>query len=106
MTSDTHTVNALGPSRSGYHPLGEVIDHQKIISYIQEGILHASKNIEEVEVGAIKGTLENVKVIGDKGFENLLEGVARAAHTAKTTFPIIFIVLYLCSIVFLFFFFF
>ena len=106
MTSDTHTVNALGPSRSGYHPIGEVIDHQKIISYIQEGILQASNNMEEVEVGALKGTLENVKVIGDKGFENLLEGVARAAHTAKTTFPTIFVVLYLFSIIFLFFLFF
>lgn len=105
MTSDTHTVNALGPSRSGYHPIGEVIDHQKIISYVQEVISQASKNIEEVEVGVIQGNLENVKVIGDRGFENLLEGVARAAHIAKTTFPIIFFVLYLVSIVFLFFFF-
>ncbi len=105
MTSDTHTVNALGPSRSGYHPIGEVIDHQKIISYVQEVISQASKNIEEVEVGIIKGNLENVKVIGDRGFENLLEGVASAAHIAKTTFPIIFFVLYLVSIVFLFFFF-
>ena len=105
MTSDTHTVNALGPSRSGYHPIGEVTDHQKIISYVQEGISQASKNIEEVEVGIIKGNLENVKVIGDRGFENLLEGVASAAHIAKTTFPIIFFVLYLVSIVFLFFFF-
>ncbi|WP_287587619.1 DUF2070 family protein [Candidatus Borrarchaeum sp.] len=105
MTSDTHTVNALGPSRSGYHPIGEVTDHQKIISYVQEGISQASKNIEEVEVGVIIGNLENVKVIGDRGFENLLEGVARAAHTAKTTFPIIFVVLYLFSIIFLIFFF-
>jgi len=105
MTSDTHTVNALGPSRSGYHPIGEVIDHKEIISYVQEVISQASKNIEEVEVGVIKGNLENVKVIGDRGFENLLEGVARAAHIAKTTFPIIFFVLYLVSIVFLFFFF-
>ncbi|MFX1465390.1 MAG: DUF2070 family protein [Promethearchaeota archaeon] len=103
MTSDTHTVNALGPSRSGYHPIGEVIDHQKIISYVREGILQASKNIEKVEVGVIKGYLENVKIIGERAFENLLEGVARAAHTAKTTFPIIFIVLYLFSIIFLIF---
>lgn len=106
MTSDTHTVNALGPSRSGYHPIGEIIDHQKIISYVQEAISQASNNIEEVEVGVIKGNLENVKVIGDRGYENLLEGVARAAHIAKTTFPIIFLVLYIISIVFLYFFFF
>jgi putative membrane protein len=106
MTSDTHTVNALGPSRSGYHPIGEVVDHKEIISYIQEGIFQASKKIETVEVGAVNGTLQNVKVIGDKGFEKLLDGVARAAHTAKMIFPIIFVALYLLSIIFLFFFFF
>ncbi len=105
MTSDTHTVNALGPSRSGYHPIGEVIDHQKIVAYVREGIKQASENLEEVEVGVIKGTLENVKIIGERSFENLLEGVAKAAHVAKTTFPVLFAVLYLSSVIFLIFFF-
>ncbi len=105
MTSDTHTVNALGPSRSGYHPIGEITDHQDIISYVSEGINKAVENLEKVEVGVIKGTLENLKVIGEKSFENLLEGVAKAANVAKTTFPVIFTVLYLCSVFFLIFFF-
>ncbi|MFX1520461.1 MAG: DUF2070 family protein [Promethearchaeota archaeon] len=103
MTSDTHTVNALGPSRSGYHPIGEVTDHQKVIAYVQEGIKQASKNLEKVEVGTIKGTLENVKIIGEKSFENLLEGVATAAHIAKTTFPVLFALLYIFTLVFLIF---
>jgi len=104
MTSDTHTVNALGPSRSGYHPIGEVTDHQRIIAHVREGIKQASENLEEVEVGVCKGMLEDVKVFGDKSFENLLEGVSKAAHISKTAFPILFAMLYIFSVIFLIFF--
>jgi putative membrane protein len=103
MTTDTHTVNALGPSRSGYHAIGEVTDHQKIINYVQEAITRAGEKLGEVEVGAIKGTLENVKVIGERSFENLLEGVAKAANITKTTFPVLFAVIYIFTLVFLIF---
>jgi putative membrane protein len=45
MTSDTHTVNAMGPSRSGYHPIGEVTDHQKIIAHVREAVIRATKDL-------------------------------------------------------------
>jgi putative membrane protein len=101
MTSDTHTVNALAPSGSGYHPLGEITDHHTIIEYIREVVIKANENLEEVEVGVIKGTLEDVKVMGDTGFETLLEGVTNGANMAKRSLPLILGALYLFSAVFL-----
>jgi putative membrane protein len=89
FTTDTHAVNAVILSRRGYHPIGEAINHEKLIGYIKRATLAAVSDLERAKAGARSITVRNVKVIGEKKLEILcllIDGTLQKAK--KTVIPI------------------
>ncbi len=71
FTTDTHSVNALTLNKRGYHPIGEVMDHEKIIAYVKEAVHAAVANLEWARVGCRDVLIPKVRVIGQKSLEKL-----------------------------------
>ncbi|MGQ9506483.1 MAG: DUF2070 family protein [Candidatus Bathycorpusculaceae bacterium] len=69
FTTDTHSVNAVVLNKRGYHPVGEVIDHETLIGHVKEAVIVALSDLEKVKVACRRITVSDVTVIG----ENLLE---------------------------------
>jgi putative membrane protein len=90
LTTDTHAVSAIVLTKRGYHPIGEVMDEEKIIGYVKQAVLDALNNLEPVEVAWRRVTVPNVKVIGVKQIESLSslleKAMQRAKHLAATIF--------------------
>jgi len=91
FTTDTHLVNAIVLVERGYHPVGEVIDHEKLIEYIREATVGAASNLERVKVGCRKVEIHNVKVIGEKALETLCLLIDRAKRRAKRIVAPVFV---------------
>ena len=93
LTTDTHVVNAIVVTERGYHPLGEIINHQKLIKHIKDAVKQALENLEPVEVSWSRTTIRNVKVIGDHQINRLSvlvnEVVERAKRASVIVFPVI-----------------
>ncbi|MEM3549998.1 MAG: DUF2070 family protein [Candidatus Bathyarchaeia archaeon] len=83
LTTDTHSVNALTLTKRGYHPIGEVVDHERIIGYVNEAARNALANLRHAKVGYRKGALQNVKVIGRDTLEKLCSLPDKAVQKAK-----------------------
>ena len=90
LTTDTHTVNGIVMVERGYHPIGERIDHERLITYIKEAINIALKNLESVDVLWDMITIKDVKVIGEKQIDSLSIITEKTAHKAKRMASIIF----------------
>jgi len=89
FTTDTHSVNAVILNKRGYHPVGEAIDHEKLISCIKEATLNALSNLESVATACTKITVSDVKVIGEKQLETLCLLIDKALQrTKKALIPI------------------
>lgn len=89
FTTDTHSVSAVVLNRRGYHPVGEVIDHERLIAYIKEATLSAISNLERVKAGCRIITVPDVKVIGEKLLEKLCLLIDKSLQRAKKiVFPI------------------
>jgi putative membrane protein len=85
FTTDTHSVNAVILSERGYHPIGEAIDHEKLIGHIEEAMLAAVSDLERATAAARSITVRNVKVIGAKKLETLCLLTDRVLRKAKKT---------------------
>lgn len=83
FTTDTHIVNAVVLADRGYHPVGEVVDHDKIIEYTRLAALEAMKSMDEVIVAWRKVLVPKVKVVGEKQISELSLLTDRAAKKAK-----------------------
>jgi len=83
FTTDTHAVNALILTEQGYHPVGEVIENEKLIGYIKDATHSALANLEEVGVSCRSIKVPNVKVIGAKQLETLCLLVDKVLQRAK-----------------------
>ena len=83
FTTDTHSVNALTLNERGYHPLGEVIDHEKLIGYIKEALNAALTSLEPVKFGCRSVTIPKVRVIGQKPLEKLCMLPDKSVQRAK-----------------------
>ncbi len=83
FTTDTHAVSALVLTEHGYHPIGEAIENEKLISYIKEATLNALARLERVGVSCRSITVPNVKVIGAKQLEALCLLIDKAIQRAK-----------------------
>ncbi|MCS7115251.1 MAG: DUF2070 family protein [Candidatus Bathyarchaeota archaeon] len=83
FTTDTHSVNALTLNERGYHPIGEVIDQKKLISYIEEVTNSAIANLETAKVGFRSVVIPKVKVIGQGSLEKLCLLPGKAVKRAK-----------------------
>lgn len=89
FTTDTHAVNAVTFSERGYHPVGEVIDHEKLVGCIVEVAKNALASMEPAMFGYRSAVMRNVKVIGRKPLEKLCTLTEEVIQTAKrVVFPL------------------
>jgi putative membrane protein len=90
FTTDTHAVSAVILGRRGYHPVGEAMNHETLISYIQEVSKAAVASLEECKAGCQRLTVPNVRVIGEARLASLSLLVDKALRRAKQTVAPIF----------------
>lgn len=83
LTTDTHMVNGITLVKRGYHPLGEVIPHQRILNYVKEATQLAMSDLQEAEVAWNSGEARQVKVIGPKYLKELAQLVDSTAKLVK-----------------------
>lgn len=83
FTTDTHAVNALVLTKRGYHPVGEVMNHEKLISYVREAAFAAISDLERAKVACRTEIVPCVKVIGAKQLETLCLLADRTFQKAK-----------------------
>jgi putative membrane protein len=83
FTTDTHSVNAVILRGRGYHPVGEAIDHEKLIEYIKGATLTALSTLERVKATCRNITIPDVKVIGEKRLNTLCLLIDRTIQYAK-----------------------
>jgi putative membrane protein len=92
LTTDTHAVSAVVLNSRGYHPVGEVMNHEKLIGHIKNVVSESIKNLEPVKVAWRTITVPNVKIIGAKQIERLCmltdRAMKRAKKSALMLFPI------------------
>ncbi len=97
FTTDTHMVNAVVLNERGYHPVGEAMDHAKLIEYIKNAVTAARADLEPAEAGWKTEAVANVKVIGEKQIEAMCmlaeKATKRAKRLALIVFPILGIAL-------------
>jgi len=83
LTTDTHVVTGVVPTARGYYPIGEAIDHTKLIGYIREVAVKALDDLKPAEASRRTGTVPNVKVIGEKPIADLCLLIDEAMKQAK-----------------------
>jgi len=83
LTTDTHAVCGVVRTARGYHPVGEVMDQSKLISYIRQAAVNALDNLEPAEASWRIEIIPNVNVIGEKRIEDLCLLADRTAKQAK-----------------------
>jgi len=83
FTTDTHAVSALVLSSRGYHPVGEVMDREKLLGYIREAVMKAEAVLGEARFSYGELTVPDVKVIGAKQLESLCLLIDKALRRAK-----------------------
>jgi putative membrane protein len=83
LTTDTHAVCGVVRTARGYHPVGEVMDQSKLISYVRRAAVKALDNLEPAEASWRTETIPNINVIGEKQIERLCLVADRTAKQAK-----------------------
>ncbi|MEM3695346.1 MAG: DUF2070 family protein [Candidatus Bathyarchaeia archaeon] len=83
FTTDTHSVNAIVLNERGYHPVGEVIDHEKLIAYITEATKKALGNMERATVASRAITVSDIRVIGESSLAKLCLLIDKTLKRAK-----------------------
>jgi len=104
FTTDTHVVNAIGPSRRGYYPIGERIDQEKLLNYIRKATQEALSNLSEAKVAFKKVKVERVKVLGEKNILEVTRLVDVIMKKIKTLAVTIFLPVISLAVVLTFFF--
>jgi putative membrane protein len=83
FTTDTHAVSALVTGRRGYHPVGEVMDHELLVRYLGEVAKKAEVNLEACRAGCIQFVVPQVRVIGEERLHSISTLVDKAIVEAK-----------------------
>jgi len=83
FTTDTHAVSALVTGRRGYHPVGEVMDHDLLVRYIGEVARKAELKLDACKAGCIHFTVPKVRVIGEERLHAISMLVDKAIVKAK-----------------------
>ncbi|MFQ5836896.1 MAG: DUF2070 family protein [Candidatus Bathyarchaeia archaeon] len=93
LTTDTHAVNGIVLTPRGYYPLGEAMDQEKLIKYVEQAATNARSNLEPVETAWFTRVTPNVRVIGEKQVGKLCmlaeEAFLRAKRLAAIIFPLV-----------------
>jgi putative membrane protein len=92
FTTDTHAVSALTTGgqagRRGYHPVGEVMDHDLLIRYICDVAKNAGADLEVASAGYLHFVVPQVRVIGEERLKSITSLVDKAIKKAKQMLPI------------------
>lgn len=83
LTTDTHAVTGITLTPRGYHPVGEAISHEKLISYVKQATLNALKDLEPAEVAWQTISIPRVKVIGRNQIETICRLTEKTLQQAK-----------------------
>jgi len=83
FTTDTHSVSGIVLGRRGYYPIGEVIDHEKLIGCIKEVALAAVAELKSAKVGCRSISVSDVRVIGRERLESLSDLTDKGLRRAK-----------------------
>jgi len=83
LTTDTHAVNGIALVKRGYHPIGEVMDQEKLIGYIKQAVQDALMDLELAEVSYQELIIPDVKVVGEKQVNDLCLLTEKAVKEAK-----------------------
>jgi len=70
-TTDTHAVNAVVMTRRGYHPIGELVDDERLIEYVKAASHEAMSSQARAKAVCLNMTVPGIKVIGEKKLETL-----------------------------------
>ncbi len=84
MTSDTHLVNAIGATSSGYFPIGENMDKQKVIDYTVETVEKAVSRLRTSRAHHVRTKIPGVSVLGSKGLRALRQVLESGFSLFKT----------------------
>ncbi len=71
MTTDTHIVNGIKTIERGYHPVGEVVNREKLVEYIKMTVIAALNKAQKGEVAFIEGDISDVRIIGEEKLKDL-----------------------------------
>ncbi len=97
LTTDTHAVNGITLTRRGYHPVGEVMNQEKLIAYVRQAVQYALRDHELAEVSHQTHVIPDVKVVGKRQVTDLCllteKTVNEARRLALLLFPLTGIVL-------------
>jgi len=97
LTTDTHSVNAVTLNARGYHPIGEVMNHDKLIEYVNKAVQAAIANLSPARVGFRCVEIPKVKAIGKEALARLCmlpdKVIRRAKIAAVPLFAATFLVL-------------
>jgi predicted neutral ceramidase superfamily lipid hydrolase len=73
----------------GYHPIGEVMDHDILIRHIRENVKTALSNMEPASFGWRVGAVADVGVIGEEQIRKITLLADKALKRAKLiSFPL------------------
>ena len=93
LTTDTHAVTGVVLTTRGYHPVGEVINHEKLIGYIKQATLNAMEDLEPADVAWCTKTIPKVKVVGRNQIEALCGLTEKTLRQAKKLAILLFPIL-------------
>lgn len=91
LTTDTHVVNALTLVERGYHPVGEALDKERLILYVEEAAREALAKMHRTEASFKAGKVYGVKVIGESDVAKLSLLVDSTLRVTKKYALIIFV---------------
>ncbi len=91
FTTDTHAVSAVVLGRRGYHPVGEAMNHETLIGYIQKAAKATVANLETCNAGCLRLVVPKVRVIGKARIESLSLLVDKALKRAKQLVAPVFV---------------
>jgi len=85
MTTDTHLVAGVVRSPLGYHPVGEGINRELLVTRVRETARAGAANMQEGSIGF--GTFEmDLKVLGSESFQSITSFVGRVARRIGRSF--------------------
>jgi putative membrane protein len=98
MTTDTHLVAGLVRSRLGYHPVGEGVDKDLLVSRVKETLRAALLEMQEGSSGFATFDLD-LRVLGSASFQGITSFVGRMAGDIGRSFVRLEFLVFLLSAV-------
>jgi putative membrane protein len=83
FTTDTHAVNALVLGHRGYHPVGEIMNHDLLLDYVKKAASTAMARLDFSKSSSLTLIVPKVRVIGKARIEGLSTLVDQALQKAK-----------------------